>query len=184
MISAALAIIKTDEERNILSAFYIKNKDRLLAIAFSKLHSKSLAEDAVEEAFMQIATKPDKFFGLTDEEKIRYFDVVVKNLSIRMFDNSIKRNYENIDDHEAELVNPISLEDDFFDGISHNEIIDFIKNLPQLQKSVLFLTRLNGLSIEDTAQALNVSKTVVNQRLYLARKAIKRFIVERREHNG
>ena len=79
MISAALAIIKTDEERNILSAFYIKNKDRLLAIAFSKLHSKSLAEDAVEEAFMHIATKPDKFFSLADEERIRYFDVVVKN---------------------------------------------------------------------------------------------------------
>lgn len=181
MISAALAILKTDEERNILSAFYIKNKDRLLAIAFSKLHSKSLAEDAVEEAFMHIATKPDKFFNLADEERIRYFDVVVKNLSIRLFNKSKKQNYENIDEHEEELISPISLEDNIFDGVSHNEIIDFINKLPQLQRSVLFLTRLNGLSIEETAQALNVSKTVVNQRLYLARKSIKEFISERKK---
>lgn len=181
MISAALAILKTDEERNILSAFYIKNKDRLLAIAFSKLHSKSLAEDAVEEAFMHIATKPDKFFNLADEERIRYFDVVVKNLSIRLFNKSKKQNYENIDEHEEELISPISLEDNIFDGVSHNEIIDFINKLPQLQRSVLFLTRLNGLSIDETAQALNVSKTVVNQRLYLARKSIKEFISERKK---
>lgn len=181
MISAALAILKTDEERNILSAFYIKNKDRLLAIAFSKLHSKSLAEDAVEEAFMHIATKPDKFFNLADEERIRYFDVVVKNLSIRLFNKSKKQNYENIDEHEEELISPISLEDNIFDGVSHNEIIDFINKLPQLQRSVLFLTRLNGLSIEETAQALNVSKTVVNQRLYLARKSFKEFISERKK---
>lgn len=179
MISAALVILKTDEERNILSVFYNNYKDRLLAIAFSKLHSKSLAEDAVEEAFMQIATKPEKFFSLTDEEKIRYFDVVVKNLSIHMFNKINKQNYENIDEHESELFSTITLEDNIFDGISHGEIINFINNLPQLQRSVLILTRLNGLSIDDTAQALNVSKDVVNQRLYLARKSIKEFISER-----
>lgn len=179
MISAALSVLETKEQRNILSIFYNNYKDRLLAIAFSKLHSKSLAEDTVQEAFMQIATKPEKFFSLTDEEKIRYFDIVVKNLSIRMFNKMKNRNYEIFDEHESELFSTITLEDNIFDEFSHNEIINFINNLPQLQRSVLILTRLNGLSIDDTAQALNVSKAVVNQRLYIARKSIKEFISER-----
>lgn len=39
MISAALAILKTDEQRNELSAFYEENKKRFYAIAFSKLNN-------------------------------------------------------------------------------------------------------------------------------------------------
>lgn len=179
MISSALAILKTDEERNELSAFYMQYKDRLFSIAFSKLHNSDLSEDVVQEAFMQIANKPDKFFELSDESKVRYFDVVVKNLSIRMYNKSTKQNVENIDEYQASISNTILLEDSMFDRISHDEIIKFISNLPQLQKSVLILTRLNGMSINDTAQALNVSKDVVNQRLYLARKSIKEFISER-----
>lgn len=183
MISAALAILETNEERNTFSEFYKNYKDRLLAIAYSWLHSNSLAEDAVEEAFMQIAAKPEKFFILTKEEKIRYFDVVVKNISIRMFNKANKQEYESIDEYENELFSPVSLEDSLFDTISRDEIISFINDLPQLQRSVLILTRLNGLSIYETAEALKVSKAVVNKRIYLARKAIKQFIAERREDN-
>ena len=38
MISTALALLKTDEQRNVLSEFYQKYKNRFYAIAYSKLH--------------------------------------------------------------------------------------------------------------------------------------------------
>ena len=47
MISSALAILETEEQRNELSEFYEQYKDRFYAISFSKLHNRESAEDAV-----------------------------------------------------------------------------------------------------------------------------------------
>lgn len=62
MISASLAILETDEQRNKLAEFYRKYKNRLYAIAYSKLNNKQDAEAAVMELFSRIADKPKKFF--------------------------------------------------------------------------------------------------------------------------
>ncbi len=42
-ISAALSLLETDKQRNILSEFYKENKNRFYAIAFSKLHNREAA---------------------------------------------------------------------------------------------------------------------------------------------
>ena len=65
MISTALALLKTDEQRNVLSEFYQKYKNRFYAIAYSKLHGKAAAEDAVQEAFLRIVDKPENFLKLS-----------------------------------------------------------------------------------------------------------------------
>ena len=57
MISVALAIIENENQRNELAAFYEKNKSRFYAIAFGHLHKKEESEDAVQEAFSEIADK-------------------------------------------------------------------------------------------------------------------------------
>lgn len=49
MISAALAILETDEERNELSLIYESNIKTIYSVAFSKLHNVQDAEDAVQE---------------------------------------------------------------------------------------------------------------------------------------
>ena len=52
MISGALAILETDKQRNELSEFYKENKARLYNFAFSRLHNRESAEDALQEAFL------------------------------------------------------------------------------------------------------------------------------------
>ena len=54
MINTALAILQTDEQRNTLSDFYQTYKNRFYAIAYSKLHDRNLAEDAVQEDKVKI----------------------------------------------------------------------------------------------------------------------------------
>ena len=76
MINTALAILQTDEQRNTLSDFYQTYKNRFYAIAYSKLHDRNLAEDAVQEAFSRIASKPETFFSLSHNKMIAYTDVV------------------------------------------------------------------------------------------------------------
>lgn len=184
MVSGALAILKSEAQRNEMSVFYEKNKNRLLSIALKILQNEEEAEDSVQDAFLKIADKPDTFFSLDDTKRIVYFCAVVKNASVDKYNKRKKVQTEPLTDDLVYQNDTELLENTLFNNISHKELIEFIRSLPKLQQNVLVMTRLSKLSISETAQQLNVSEKVVNQRLYLARKAIKKFIYERRNYNG
>lgn len=179
MISAALAIIENESQCNELSEIYERNIKMFYSIAFSKLHNKQDAEDAIQEAFLRIANKPNKFFSLSKDERIYFASAIVKNVSIDMFNKKNKRPIEDISETSVYLPAPELLENSILEKVSRNELLDFINNLPELQRNVLVLTCLSELSISETAEVLKISKVAVNQRLYLARKSIKTFIGRR-----
>lgn len=183
MISATLAILETDEQRNELSEIYETNKNRFYAIAFEHLHNKDDAEDAIQESFLRIAKNPDKFFMLSNNQRINYICVIVRNVSVDIFKKNVKSEADELSE-DLMFKNDISpLENSLLNKISHEELMGFIKNLPILQRNVLFLTCLSELSIDETAKILKISKAAVNQRLYLARKSIREYIKERSENN-
>ena len=181
MISGALAILKSEAQRNEMSAFYEKYKNRLLSIALNILHCEEEAEDAVQDAFLKIAKSPDTFFSLDDTKRIWYLSTVVKNASIDRYNKRKKIRLEPLREDLVYRDDTKLLENTLFNDISHKELIECIRGLPELQQNVLVMTRLLKLSISETAQQLNVSEKAVNQRLYLARKAIKNFIAERKD---
>ena len=181
MITAALAKLQTDEQRNLLSALYQTHRNRFYAIAYEHLHDPQDSEEAVQEAFLRIAAHPDKFFSLSGDERIYFVSAIVRNVSVDMYNRKTKHQQEEL---PADLIyqsDPEFLENSLLEKVSHEELLDFINDLPELQRSVLILTCLSELSISETAEALGVSKAVVNQRLYLARKSIRSFI-ERKRH--
>lgn len=177
MFDATFAVIENEKQRNELAEFYSKSKNRLYFIALSKLHNKEESEDAVQEVFSRIADKPEFFFDIPPEKRLAYADVMVKNISVDMFNAKNKMPSEELCE-QIEDVN-ISLENALFDKFSRDEVIAFINNLPNLQRNVLVLHCFFDLSIDETAQRLNISLTVATKRLALARKAIKNFVEER-----
>ena len=181
MIDAILSTMENEEQRNELAEFYTKHKDRLYAIAFSKLHNKTDAEDAVQEVFSRIADKPEKFFEVPPESRQAYADVIVRNIAIDMYNNKNKISVEPLGEQDLE-DDTYYLEDSLFDKISRNEILEFVDALPPLQRNVLMLHCLFGLSIDETAERLNISLVAARRRLTLARKAVKMFVDERRKN--
>lgn len=69
MLNFTFSVIEDENQRNELEVFYINHKNKLYSIAFSKLHNKEDAEDAVQEVFSRISDKPDRFFNIQLEEK-------------------------------------------------------------------------------------------------------------------
>lgn len=179
MIDATFAVIENEQQRSELSEFYSKYKSRLYSIALSKLHNAQEAEDAVQEVFSRIADKPEKFFDIPPESRLAYADVIVRNIAVDMFNGKNKMPVEQLEDDIPENSG-ISLENGLFDKISRDEILNFVDGLPVLQREVLMLHCFFGLSIDDTAQRLNISLAAAKKRLMLARKAIRKFIDERR----
>lgn len=178
MIDTAFAVIENEEQRCELADFYAQNKHRLYSIALSKLHNAQEAEDAVQEVFSRIADKPERFFDIPPENRLSYADVVVRNIAVDMFNRKSKIPVGQLDDDIPE-EGVISLENDIFDKISRDEILEFVDGLPSSQRDVLMLHCFFGLSIDDTAQRLGISLAAAKKRLMLARKAIRVFIKER-----
>lgn len=184
MVSAALAVLELEGQRSELSEIYEKYRKRFLGIALKILRNRESAEDAVQEAFLRIADNPDPFFSLKGTKRVGYMCTVIKNVSFAMYNKRKKLKLVELtedivpnDDHDP-------LESLVLNDFSHGELIEFIDSLPPLWQSVLVLTRISGLSIAETARTLKISEAAVNQRLYLARKAIRQFVEKRRRGNG
>ena len=183
MISGALAILKSEAQRDEMSAIYEKNKALFLNIAFKNLQNKEMAEDAVQEAFLEIADKPETFFSLSDYKKIMYMTAVVKNVSFHMFNKSRRLQTEELSEDVAFRNDENLIENSFFDKISRDEILAFIKTLSEARRTVLILSYAVGLSPGEIGKTLNIPVSVVYKRLYAARKSVKKFIDERRKNN-
>lgn len=184
MISAALAVLEFEGQRSELSEIYEKYRKRFLGIALKILHNCENAEDAVQEAFLRIADNPDTFFSLNGTKRIGYICTAVKNVSVVMYNKRKRQRLVELTEDIVPNDDPAPLESLVMSEISCSELIGFIDGLPPLWQSVLVLTRLSKLSIAETAKALKISEAAVNQRLYLARKAMKKFVEERRRGNG
>lgn len=176
MISTALALLETDEQRNVLSEFYQKYKNRFYAIAYSKLHGKAAAEDAVQEAFLRIVDKPENFFKIEHNKRVAYADVIVRNVAIDMFNKNNAHKIEELTEDVLDEAYTLGLEDTVTGSVSKNELLAFILKLPVLQRDILNLKVVFELSNSEIAQKLNVSETVVRQRLFQARKSISSFL--------
>ena len=183
LISGALAILKSEAQRNEMSAVYEKNKGLFLNIAFNKTQNEQEAEDAVQEAFLEIADKPETFFSLSEKKRIQYMSAVVNNIAINMFNKGIKLQTEELSEDIVYQNDENVIENSFFDKVSREEILAFTETLPEAQRNVLILSYSSGLSADEISRTLNITVSSVYNRLYLARKSIKNFIDERSKNN-
>ncbi len=182
MISSVLSILKSDEERNEVAELYETYSDRFYAIAYSKLHNRNDAEDAVIEAFSRIATKPEQFFRIPAHKRVTYVDVIVRNIAIDMFRHNIRT--ETISDEELDTyASDISVEDIAIGEVSEGELKGFIDSMPESKKSALILRIMYDQTTAEIAHALGISETAARKRLSDAGKMIKAF-VEKGEQDG
>ncbi len=177
MLAVSFSMIKDDAQRNELAEFYSKYKERFCNIAYSKLGNHNEAEDAVQEVFSEIADKPEKFFSIAPQDRLTYTDVMVRNTAVEMFRSKNNAEFEELNEEIEDTS--VSLENILFDEKSYDEIISFMRRLPESQKSVIALRVHFGYSINEISQRLNISLSAANKRLTLARKAIRKFIEER-----
>ena len=183
MLSGALAILKSEAQRNEMSAVYEKNKSLFLSIAFNRVKKEEDAEDAVQEAFLEIADKPDTFFSLTEKKQVQYMSAVVNKISIDMFNKSRKIPTEELSEEIVYQNDDNVIENSFFDNVSREEILAFTETLPETQRTVLILSYSTGLTAKEISRTLNIPMNAVYKRLHLARKSVKEFIDERNKNN-
>ncbi|MCM1167474.1 MAG: RNA polymerase sigma factor [Lachnospiraceae bacterium] len=174
MISAALANLETEEQRNTLNRFYLDHRQMLYNIAMSKLHNYEDAEDALQETFLKISDKPDLFFKSTPKERVFIVSAMVGNISINMWKKKHKVNFEELTDDIPDSGLPIT--EQTVGEVSRDELMKFIANLSEALREALYLKIHYGLSTSEIAEALDISNAAARKRISNAEKAVKKYL--------
>ncbi|MGN1423171.1 MAG: RNA polymerase sigma factor [Oscillospiraceae bacterium] len=171
MLSLSVAMLGNEARRSELAELFSEYSDRFYAIAFSKLHNRNDAEDCVIEAFARIAAKPERFFAVPREKRAAYLGVVIRNIAVDMYKKKLK--YTEIEESELSAASP---EEIVLGEISRDELVEFIRRLPDGKKDALILKILYDHSTAEIAEILGITETAARKRLSDARKMIREFV--------
>ncbi len=173
MISAAFAILETDEQRNELAEFYKKYQNRFYMVAYSKLHNSESSYDAVQETFLRIASDQKKFFELCEKERVAFATVIVRNVSVDMYKEANRIDTMELTDNIAYNDSENPIEEELLYKFTKNKLIEFLCGLSERQRDILYLKAVHGMTIREIAEKLSMTENAVRQRLFCTRQAIK-----------
>lgn len=178
MISAALAVLETEAQRNELTDIYVRNIKMFYSIAFSKLHDQYDAEDSVQEAFLAVANNPDVFFNIPEKKRASYINVIIRNISCRIWNKKQKIKEDHIISRNAAMDEQVSIEEKVLSDIFCGQILNFIDTLPEGTKAALYLRMHLGLKNADIARVLGISEEAAKKRVARAAANIKHYMEE------
>lgn len=150
--------------------------DQIYRVALRMLNNETEAEDVLQETFIKAINSIGKFEGRSNLSTWLYRIAVNESL---MYIRKRKPEVSVIHDDEDEDAEGISssqivdwccLPESEFMSSETREILDnAIHELPENLRSVFILRDIEGLSITETAQTLDLSETNVKTRLLRAR---------------
>ncbi|MBW2455321.1 MAG: sigma-70 family RNA polymerase sigma factor [Deltaproteobacteria bacterium] len=170
-----------------------RHQRRAFAIAIGLVRDENDARDIVQEAFLRVYRSLDRFKG--GSSFFTWLYRIVTNLAIDLMRKPARR--------EAELFeNPNISEDaeafpflaridgaDPIDMVRRREIAERIQTaldaLPPYHRAVIIMREVEGMSYQEMAEAMEVSKGTIMSRLFHARQKLQRALADcYREHTG
>lgn len=176
-------IIKDADDRMKVKNLYLQHKDKLFGVAFSILHDKSLAEEAVHDTFVRIIEHLHKIDESNVYKTTTFLVIICKNIAIDIYNSNKKISKIEVMGDELDFIgtdsdnNPLNI---LITNESIRILIDSIKQLNPIYRDVLLLKYDSCLSNEEIAHLLQISQAVVRKRLERGKKLLIKFI-ERNE---
>lgn len=151
--------------------------DQIFRVALKMLNNEVEAEDVLQETFIKAINSLGNFEGRSSLSTWLYRIAVNESLMLirkRKPEVSVIHDDENEDGLDgisiSQLVDWCCLPESELMSTETREIIDLaIQDLPENLRSVFILRDIEGLSIAETAQALDLTETNVKTRLLRAR---------------
>jgi len=170
-----------------------RHQRRAFAIAIGLVRDENDARDVVQEAFLRVFRSLDRFKG--GSSFFTWLYRIVTNLAIDLIRKPARREtelYENpsIAD-EAHTLPFVSRIDgaDPVDAVRRREIRERIQKaldqLPPYHRSVILMREVEGMSYQEMAEAMDVSKGTIMSRLFHARQKLQKALADcYLEHTG
>ena len=167
MLVYLLSAIETDEDRALFVDLFEKYHDRMEQAALRIVKNSHDAEDAVQNAYLQIIRHLDKVSEIPCKNRGFWCISIVKNEAL-----TILRKNKRIEELEEK---PIAATEE---TLSYKEIVQLFAELPETYRAVLEMRLILGYSGKEIADRMGITENAVNVRINRGR-ALLRKIAEK-----
>lgn len=157
MLAMMMALIDDESDKEKFERLYNKYCGKMLGLAYTILHSRSLAEEAVSEAFLNTAKCFQKIHNLNLRDLEAYLVITVRNTSINILKKE-KRSFaveELFDSAQLDFEKSIYRADE-------SRLDEALKCLDTRLQAVIAYKYYYGYSIKEIADIMGVSKRTVD----------------------
>lgn len=178
MLSFYLSIIDTNEQKSKFEQIYHQYRNLMFYIANQILHDESLAEDAVQDAFLKIIENLSKIDEVDCHKTKSYIVIIVRNHSINLYHQ--RKRKQNIPLFEVEHT--LFGEDTPPDFDELGDLSKAVLQLPVTDRDLITLKYVHEFTNPEIAQALGLKEATVRKRLERAKQKIL-ILLEKEESN-
>lgn len=169
MLALLLAELESDADRAAFASIYDRYGPRMERTALRILRDQRDAEDAVQNAFLQVIRHFEKIDSIPCEELPFWLVSIVKNEALTILR---KRKRElSFEDWDAvtEAAEDVS---------SYHELVDLVQRLPETYRAVLEMKLLLGYPDKEIAALLGPTETAVSTRANRGRALLRKIMEE------
>lgn len=190
MLALYLSLISDGENQTLFEKIYNAYRKQKANYALSIMHDHNDAEDVVHEVFLKIAVKyMDVISKINNEIDMRnYLLKAVKNTSLNQLKRKSRENISLdslVDDDSGDSYIPvkdIDFVDELIDKFEYENLLRKIEILDEKYREVLYYRFVVGLSIVDTAKAVDRSVQTTKKQLLRGKKQL--MLLLQKEDSG
>ncbi len=171
-------------DKNAFRLLVQKHQRRAFAVALSLVRDENDAREIVQEAFIRVYRNLERFEG--SSSFFTWLYRIVTNLAIDHKRKPSRRDHDSLEagaaDDEApiQLVAPLAM--DPGELVQRRQIGESIQRaldaLPAYHRAVILMREVEGLSYQEMAEAMSVSKGTIMSRLFHARQKLQLALAE------
>lgn len=153
-----LMLLETDADREQFSKLYTKYQKKLFLVANHILGSQSLAEEALQQTWINIIEHFEKISQISWDEIEPYIVTIVKHASLDV----LRRETKTVslgDAFDEPLVSDVSGETEFL------RLVQLIRSMPEQYRSVLELKFVLEYSNKEIGKLLRLNESTVSTRI-------------------
>jgi len=161
------------KQHTFIEACYELYEQKMFRVALAILRDETLAEDAVQDAFLKLIRHKVYFNNADADDCKRYILTVIKNTSINLYN---KRKNENkvvsfAENLEAVCADEAAITDDNND--TGAECTPLMNSLPEKYYDVVECLVIRDFSVRETADRLGITEANVRKRYERAKKMMR-----------
>lgn len=177
MLISYLAMIGTQHEKSEFVKLYERYRKLMHYAAKRILGDDSLAEEAVQEAFLRIAKNFGKVSGADQSATKKFVLIITENAAKALYRRESRHisDREYPEDMEAAAGALQAVGDPTAAEAETRDAVGRILQMPELQQNVLFLHTVYGYSYREIAALLDISESAARKRVERAREDLKEW---------
>ncbi len=167
-----------NSDDKFINELFSEYRQMMFKIAFSILHNKSDAEDAVQNAFLWIINNLDKVSQIPCNERTLYFANMIEHISFDLCRKQKRHSAEDIDEL-YDLSSGSSVEDEIFSKLMVEEIKSALEDLADRDYNLLYLYLFDKKSPKEIGAVMKIPESNIRVYIQRARKRLIKILKKR-----